>query len=95
MKKYLYIFIFLILTFRYSQAQNLVKGVVKDGSGQTIPGATVILKGTSRYASTDVDGKFNIARPKICLSRCRSHLRVMSSRKSIFMNYPLSWLKSL
>ncbi|MFC6191492.1 SusC/RagA family TonB-linked outer membrane protein [Dyadobacter subterraneus] len=64
MKKYLYIFMFLALIFTSARAQEFVKGVVKDAAGQTIPGATVILKGTSKYASTDIDGKFSIAAPK-------------------------------
>ncbi len=64
MKKYIYLFLFITGIFSHARAQDVVTGVVKDGSGQTIPGATVVLKGTSKYASSDLDGKFSIAAPK-------------------------------
>lgn len=63
MRKYLYVVLFLTGFFSYSYAQETVTGVVKDASGQTIPGATVVLKGTARYAATDLDGKFSIPAP--------------------------------
>lgn len=44
-----------------ARAQGQVKGIVKDDSGQTLPGATVILKGSTKYAVTDADGHFSIA----------------------------------
>lgn len=63
MRKYFYLVLFLTGFLSYSYAQETVTGVVKDASGQTIPGATVVLKGTSRYAATDLDGKFSIPAP--------------------------------
>lgn len=63
MRRYLYVVLFLTGFFSYSYAQETVSGVVKDASGQTIPGATVVLKGTARYAATDLDGKFSIPAP--------------------------------
>jgi TonB-linked SusC/RagA family outer membrane protein len=64
MKKYIYFFLFTTGILTYAHAQEVVTGIVKDGSGQTIPGATVVLKGTAKYASSDLDGKFSIAAPK-------------------------------
>ncbi|MFW6227545.1 MAG: carboxypeptidase-like regulatory domain-containing protein, partial [Bacteroidota bacterium] len=45
-----------------SEAQSLeIKGVVTDAEdGQPIPGVTIIVKGTSRGAITDLDGKYTI-----------------------------------
>ncbi|GGN05147.1 SusC/RagA family TonB-linked outer membrane protein [Dyadobacter beijingensis] len=63
MRKYLYVVLFLTGFLSHSYAQEAVTGVVKDAAGQTIPGATVVLKGTARYAATDLDGKFSIAAP--------------------------------
>ena len=40
--------------------QTTVKGIVLDESGVPLPGATIILKGTSTGASTDFDGVFSI-----------------------------------
>jgi TonB-linked SusC/RagA family outer membrane protein len=64
MKKYIYFFLFTTGISTYAHAQEVVTGIVKDGSGQTVPGATVVLKGTAKYASSDLDGKFSIAAPK-------------------------------
>jgi TonB-linked SusC/RagA family outer membrane protein len=64
MKKYIYFFLFTAGILTYAHAQEVVTGIVKDGSGQTVPGATVVLKGTAKYASSDLDGKFSIAAPK-------------------------------
>jgi outer membrane receptor protein involved in Fe transport len=45
-------------------AQDVISGVVKDESGQTLPGATVVEKGSAKYALTDIDGKFSIPAAK-------------------------------
>ena len=58
---------FLILSFtgffEVSQAQvRTIKGVVSaSDTKETLPGATVIVKGTATGAVTDIDGKFSIA----------------------------------
>ena len=61
----LFIFCFLSLFFTiYGQAQDLVvKGKVYDESGLSIPGATVLLKGTNKATTTDFDGAFEIKSP--------------------------------
>jgi len=64
MNKYFYVALLLTGLFSHAYGQEAVKGIVRDDSGQSIPGATIVLKGTSKYASSDVDGKFSIAAPK-------------------------------
>ncbi|MDN3667045.1 SusC/RagA family TonB-linked outer membrane protein [Algibacter miyuki] len=44
-----------------TKIQSPIKGVVLDESGVPLPGATIILKGTSTGASTDFDGVFSIS----------------------------------
>lgn len=39
---------------------EIITGIVKDENGQTIPGATVKIKGTNIATATDIDGKFKI-----------------------------------
>lgn len=39
-------------------------GVVKDTNGETVIGASVVIKGTTNGAITDIDGKFSIANVK-------------------------------
>jgi iron complex outermembrane receptor protein len=41
-------------------AQGVVQGIVKDGDGGAVVGATVAIKGTSTYSVTDADGAFSI-----------------------------------
>ncbi|RKE90961.1 SusC/RagA family TonB-linked outer membrane protein [Ichthyenterobacterium magnum] len=40
--------------------EKTISGTVSDDSGLPLPGATVLVKGTSTGASTDFDGKYNI-----------------------------------
>lgn len=40
------------------------KGVVLDSKGEALPGVTVLLKGTSRGVTTNVDGEFEISIPE-------------------------------
>ncbi|QJW92347.1 SusC/RagA family TonB-linked outer membrane protein [Spirosoma taeanense] len=44
-------------------AEQIVTGTVVDDAGQSLPGVNVVVKGTSRGTSTDVDGKFRLAVP--------------------------------
>lgn len=41
-------------------AQNVIKGLVNDGSGEPLPGVSVSVKGTTSGTITDLDGKFSI-----------------------------------
>lgn len=43
-----------------SQQENACKGVVKDSKGETIIGASVVVKGTSNGTITDFDGNFSL-----------------------------------
>ena len=46
--------------FTASAQNSKVTGVVKDGSGEPLIGATVQVKGTNRVTATDIDGKYSI-----------------------------------
>ena len=48
------------MVFQVALAQDTVKGTVSDDDGQPIPGATVVLKGTSTATTADFDGNFSI-----------------------------------
>lgn len=50
----------LLLSFA-SYAQSTVSGVVRsEGDNETIPGVSVLVKGTTRGTVTDLDGKFQV-----------------------------------
>ena len=61
MKKLYLIWTLLGLLFApFAWAQNNVTGTVNDETGTPLPGATVIVDGTSRGVATDFDGNFSI-----------------------------------
>lgn len=45
----------------YQQTRILVSGRILDSSGQPVPGASVIEKGTTNGVNTDIDGNFTIS----------------------------------
>lgn len=47
-----------------SQQESICKGVVKDSKGETIIGASVVVKGTSNGTITDFDGNFSLSNVK-------------------------------
>jgi hypothetical protein len=59
--KFKWIFTLLLaFTMQFSFAQDkTVTGVVSDASGP-LPGANIVVKGTTRSAQTDFDGNFSI-----------------------------------
>src|SRR5882672_7570213 len=63
MKKLL-LFIFGALALIDASAQETVRGSVKDENGEPLPGATIVLKGTSSYTTADVSGNFSITAAK-------------------------------
>ena len=49
-----------MMVFQVSIAQDSVAGTVTDADGIPLPGATVIVSGTSTGVSTDFDGNYQI-----------------------------------
>jgi iron complex outermembrane receptor protein len=49
-----------ILTASFAFAQNVITGTVKDSKGQTLPGASILIRGTKQGASTDKKGQFSL-----------------------------------
>lgn len=72
-----------------TQQQNTISGVVRDQTGETIPGVSVALKGTSVGTITDVDGAYSINVPNqdaILVFTFIGYLRqeeVVGSRKTL------------
>lgn len=56
------IFLLVSATLAFSQ-QKIIKGTVKDGKGATLPGVSVVIKGTSQGTQTGLDGEYAIAVP--------------------------------
>lgn len=50
----------IVKTVPQQNVRRTVKGVVKDDMGDTLPGANILVKGTTRGVTTDIDGTFSI-----------------------------------
>ncbi len=53
--------LFLLMGFHQASAQQTINGTVVDAAGVGIPGANVLVKGTTTGAVTDFDGNFSIS----------------------------------
>ncbi len=67
----------------YNRATNEVKGVVLDEDNEPLPGATVIVKGTTIGTSTDFDGKYSLTIPNNESSLVFSFIGYVSQTKPI------------
>ena len=57
------LFYFLLLLSLATQAQHTVTGTVKDESGIPLPGATILIKGTTTGTVANFDGRYSIKVP--------------------------------
>jgi TonB-dependent starch-binding outer membrane protein SusC len=64
MKKILLTVAVTVFLIAHAFAQDRLSGAVHDETGGTLPGATIVQKGSSNHAVSDVDGKFTLALPK-------------------------------
>jgi TonB-linked SusC/RagA family outer membrane protein len=55
--------LFLFFTSSYIAAQTKVSGVVSDDNGLTLPGANVMVVGSTKSVTTDMNGKYEINAP--------------------------------
>src|SRR3954465_2777523 len=61
MQKYLTIFLFCFAPVFFIAQTGRISGTINDSkTGETLPGATILVEGTSKGASADFDGKFAI-----------------------------------
>jgi TonB-dependent starch-binding outer membrane protein SusC len=61
MKKILLLIALTIFTFfGAAHAQEVIKGAIKDDSGEPLPGATIVIKGTNTHTVSDIEGQFSI-----------------------------------
>lgn len=51
------------VTVHQQASRKIVKGVVTDSEGHSLPGVSIYIKGTPRGVTTDVDGNFSITVP--------------------------------
>ena len=58
MKKFALLLFLLNVSFLFAQKE--VSGVVKDNTGNALPGVNIIEKGTQNGVSTDMDGMYKI-----------------------------------
>ena len=56
-KAFIFLLIFLLPAIAWAQEKMSIQGVVYDDLDMTIPGASVVVKGTTNGNVTDMDGK--------------------------------------
>jgi TonB-linked SusC/RagA family outer membrane protein len=59
MKKILSIFLWVISVSVFAQSQNIT-GTITDSAGETLPGVTIVVKGTTIGTTTNMDGKYEL-----------------------------------
>ncbi len=64
MKRFLLTIFTVALAMSVSWAQKTVSGSVVDDTGQTLIGATVLVKGTTTGTVTDIDGRYSLTVPE-------------------------------
>ena len=58
--KHIGLLLLVLLMGHWSIAQTIIRGVVKDNTGQTMPFVSVGIKGTTSGTSTDVNGNYEV-----------------------------------
>ena len=59
--KSLKLILFLLLLSKLTYSQNIsVSGVIKDATGQSLPGAIIISKKSNEKTASDIDGKYSV-----------------------------------
>ncbi|UII25487.1 TonB-dependent receptor [Fulvivirga maritima] len=53
--------LFVMLTCSLSYAQSRISGTILDDSGSALPGASVLIKGTSKGTVTDINGEYSLS----------------------------------
>ena len=64
MKKLSLVLAMVLCTIGFAVAQRTVTGTVTDAKGESLLGASILVKGTTTGAITDLDGKFSLVVPK-------------------------------
>lgn len=61
MRKILLVVVLIVTSVTHLLAQQTITGTVNDDDGQALPGATILVKGTSNFATTDPSGRFTLS----------------------------------
>lgn len=86
MGKFLFLCVFLLLSWTYALAQNTIKGVVLDDTDEPIIGASVLVVGTTAGSITDIRGNFAIQAPADAKQVKVSYIGMKSTTASITSN---------
>ncbi|GAB3250952.1 TonB-dependent receptor [Larkinella harenae] len=89
MQRITFLCVLLLLTSG-SYAQQILKGIVKDESGQALPGVTIVQKNTSNYTATDVDGAFSLTVPSLPATLQISFVGYQSLEQTVTSPDPLA-----
>ncbi|QTD38655.1 TonB-dependent receptor [Polaribacter batillariae] len=80
-------FLLLLVMSFSAYAQKTIKGTVLDESGLPLPGASVVVKGTSNGTSTNFDGKFSLKISENAKFLVVSYIGYKAKEVSVISNY--------
>ena len=73
----------MVLTTGMALAQKSISGKVTDESGASVPGVSVVVKGTTTGTITDIDGKYSLSVPATAKSLAFSFIGMVSQEIAI------------
>ncbi len=76
------------ITLVFAQQTNTVKGTVYDANNASLPGATILVKGTTLGTTSDLEGKFTLQVPQSATTLVVSFIGMVSQEIAI-TNEPL------
>ena len=82
MKRLSLVIAFVCLACTFMLAQRAISGTVTDKSGEPLIGASILVKGTTSGAVTDIDGNFSVEAP------AASEFLVVSYTGFATLNFP-------
>lgn len=71
------------ISLAFAQQTNTVTGVVYDESNATLPGATIMVKGTTIGSLSDIEGKFTLQAPANATTLVVSFIGMVSQEIAI------------
>lgn len=57
-KVYTFLMVFFLMTTALFAQKRSIEGIVKSAQGESLPGATVVIKGSTQGSTTDINGRF-------------------------------------
>jgi TonB-linked SusC/RagA family outer membrane protein len=76
--------VFCLFSFQYAKSQDItVSGKITDGAGMSLPGATIVVKGSPTGASADFDGGYSLKVPSLSATLVISYIGYLTKEVTL------------